>query len=70
MNTEMDLADTTTREIQFVGEKQTVEAKALRWLHLLLMLGVCRRKTQLRCPGRNEQALPRGCALAVRYSSR
>ncbi len=70
MNTQTDLADTTTRGIDFASDRQTVKASAQRWLHLLLTLGWCRRLPQVRCPGRYELTLPPGCARVVRYSSR
>lgn len=69
MNTEMDLADTTTTEIEFASQKQTVKANAQKWLHLLLTLGLCRRTTQPRSLSLYELTLPPGCVRVARCSS-
>jgi hypothetical protein len=62
-------ADTSSHTAYPVPPHRSRFADALK-LRRFLMLLLCRRKPQHRRPSRQELALPRGCVLAVRYSSR
>jgi hypothetical protein len=62
-------ADTSSQTAYPVAPNRSRFADALK-LRRFLMLLLCRRKQQHRRPSRKELTLPRGCALAVRYSSR
>ena len=60
-------ADTLSHAAHPVAPNRSRFADALR---RFLMLLLCRRKPRHRRPSRQELTLPRGCVLAVRYSSR
>lgn len=49
---------------------QEIRSSRLDWGPFLMLLMLCRRKPRDRRPVQGELTLPRGCAFAVRYSSR
>lgn len=56
-------------------EKAAIEARSVRravtlWLMQTLLMTLCSRRPCRNCSADRESALPRGCVLAVRYSSR
>jgi hypothetical protein len=62
-------ADTSSQTAYPVAPNRSRFADALKLRRFLMLLPLCRRK-QHRRPSRQELTLPRGCVLAVRYSSR
>ncbi len=62
-------ADTSSQTAYPVAPNRSRFADALKLRRFLMRL-LSRRQSQRRRPRRQELTLPRGCVLAVRYSSR
>jgi len=63
-------ADTSSHAAYPIAPNRSRSTDALKLGPFLMLVLLCRRKAKRPLPNRQESTLPRGCVLAVRYSSR